>query len=131
MSKIILKKSVKKSPFWKNIEKMSAQLEKNRPKPDYPNLDKCEELVHKAVQKFGSARSFDYFPGDYKFGPQWRVWWTNHHVHPKDNPRRSSSSLSSHAPTLAEALKRVLNIHKTHTIHQGDCSQGCVGYSFD
>lgn len=131
MSKIKLTKEVYESPFWKHVRETAERLERDRPKPDYPNLDKCELLMKQAYDKYGPPRSLDYFPGDFKWGPSWRAWWTSHHMHTKDMPKASSGSLCFHASTLAEAIEKILNAEETHIVREGECCEGCPGYSND
>ncbi len=105
-----------KSDFWKFVEDTAKQLEKNKPKP---NKAKHEQLMAEMVKKYGTPSHINYFQGDYKFGPSWRIWYSNFHIHPLHSPRITSSDLCGNGRTLIQSINNVLTIEESYYVFEG------------
>lgn len=76
-------------------------------------MNNINELMKKIVLKYKCVPSIDYFDGDFKYGPSWRIWIrSDFHYHSGG----VTGSLSAYGPTIEEVIQRLLDFDKNPDI---------------
>lgn len=88
-------------------------------------MNNINELMRKIVLKYRRSPTIDYFVGDLKYGPSWRIWIrSDFHFHSGG----SVGPLSIHGSTIEEAIQRLLDFDKNPDIcieKGSECGREC------